>query len=56
MEIKPRKYKNIEFRSTLEAKWARFFDLLGWSWKYEPFKLIHGTDIPAQLEDAGLKI
>ena len=44
MEIKPRKYKNIEFRSTLEAKWARFFDLLGWSWKYEPFKLIHGTD------------
>lgn len=42
MEIKPRRYKNIEFRSTLEAKWAKFFDLLEWEWKYEPFKLVNG--------------
>ncbi|ELB2852744.1 hypothetical protein HJ049_03810 [Vibrio parahaemolyticus] len=41
MEIKPRIYNGVEFRSTLEAKWARFFDLLGWDWKYEPFKLTH---------------
>ena len=42
MEIKPRLYKNVHFRSTLEAKWARFFDLIGWIWVYEPFKLVHG--------------
>lgn len=35
----PTKYKNIQFRSRLEAKWAAFFDLLGWSWEYEPFDL-----------------
>jgi hypothetical protein len=32
-------YKNIQFRSRLEAKWAAFFDLLGWRWEYEPFDL-----------------
>jgi hypothetical protein len=30
------KYKGILFRSRLEAKWASFFDLLGWKWRYEP--------------------
>ena len=30
------KYKGILFRSRLEAKWACFFDLLGWKWRYEP--------------------
>ena len=25
-------------RSRLEARWAAFFDLAGWSWKYEPIE------------------
>ena len=29
-------YRNIVFRSRLEAKWAVFFDEMGIEWKYEP--------------------
>lgn len=32
-------YKGITYRSRLEAKWACFFDLLGWPYEYEPFDL-----------------
>ena len=32
-------YAGVEFRSRLEAKWAAFFDLAGWSWEYEPHDL-----------------
>lgn len=32
-------YRQFEFRSRLEAKWAAFFDLCGWSWSYEPIDL-----------------
>ena len=32
----PTEYNGIQFRSRLEAKWATFFDLLNWSWEYEP--------------------
>jgi len=35
----PTKYKDIQFRSRLEAKWAAFFDLMNWNWEYEPFDL-----------------
>ena len=35
----PTKYNGASFRSRLEAKWAAFFDLLGWKWVYEPFDL-----------------
>ena len=28
-------YAGHRFRSRLEARWAVFFDALGWSWKYE---------------------
>jgi hypothetical protein len=35
----PTVYKDIEFRSRLEAKWAAFFDAAGWRWEYEPFDL-----------------
>jgi hypothetical protein len=35
----PTEYAGIRFRSRLEATWAAFFDLLGWSWEYEPFDL-----------------
>ncbi len=33
----PTLYHGIQFRSRLEAKWAAFFDGLGWPWAYEPF-------------------
>lgn len=29
-------YSGVHFRSTLEARWAVFFDVLGRSWDYEP--------------------
>lgn len=29
-------YAGYRFRSRLEARWAAFFDLLGWKWDYEP--------------------
>lgn len=32
-------YRGIRFRSRLEARWAAFFDLAGWTWEYEPFDL-----------------
>jgi hypothetical protein len=37
----PVKYNDVEFRSTIEAKWAAMFDLLRWPWEYEPIKLNH---------------
>lgn len=33
----PTTYAGTRFRSRLEAKWAAFFDMLGWKWEYEPF-------------------
>ena len=33
------KYAGTIFRSRLEARWAAFFDVFGWSWVYEPFDL-----------------
>lgn len=33
----PTLYKGVLFRSRLEARWAAFFDLAGWTWEYEPF-------------------
>jgi hypothetical protein len=39
ISAKETKYKDIMFRSRLEAKWACFFDLVGWDWIYEPFDL-----------------
>lgn len=35
----PTTYNGCRFRSRLEAKWAAFFDLAGWSWVYEPIDL-----------------
>ncbi len=36
----PTTYRNVRFRSRLEARWARFFDALKWPWLYEPFDLL----------------
>lgn len=35
----PTRYAGVQFRSRLEARWAAFFDLVGWRWQYEPFDL-----------------
>jgi hypothetical protein len=35
----PTECAHTQFRSRLEARWARFFDLVGWRWEYEPFDL-----------------
>jgi hypothetical protein len=32
-------YNGTNFRSLLEARWAAWFDLVGWKWDYEPFEL-----------------
>lgn len=33
---KPVTYKGVQMRSTLEGRWAVFFDALGIPWEYEP--------------------
>lgn len=33
---KKTKYRGIEFKSQCEARWAALFDILKWSWEYEP--------------------
>jgi len=35
----PTLYRGRQYRSRLEARWAAFFDLLGWQHEYEPFDL-----------------
>lgn len=39
MNAIPTKYAGVQFRSRLEARWAAFFDLLGFEWNYEPIDL-----------------
>lgn len=39
MHAIPTSYGGVNFRSRLEARWAAFFDLLGWPWEYEPIDL-----------------
>lgn len=35
----PTVYRGRRYRSRLEARWAAFFDLVGWRHEYEPFDL-----------------
>lgn len=50
MHAIPTTFADTNFRSRLEARWAAFFDLIGWKWTYEPLDaegyipdfLIHG--------------
>jgi hypothetical protein len=35
----PTLYRGRTYRSRLEARWAAFFDLLGWQHEYEPYDL-----------------
>lgn len=41
MEIEsiPTEYAGVLFRSKLEATWARFFDVIGLRWEYEPCQI-----------------
>ena len=36
IQAKPTIYNGVQMRSRLEAKWAAFFDQIGWRWEYEP--------------------
>lgn len=53
----PTTYRGVNYRSRLEARWAAFFDVIGWQYTYEPFDaagyipdfLIHG-DRPLLIE------
>lgn len=29
-------YDNLEFKTRLQARWAAFFDMVGWEWKANP--------------------
>lgn len=33
------RYAGVEFRSLLAARYAAFFDVCGWKWKYRPIEL-----------------
>jgi hypothetical protein len=35
----PTKWRGVQFRSRLEARWAAFFTAVGWEWSYEPLDL-----------------
>lgn len=39
----PTRYNHVLFRSRLEARWAAFFDIVGWKWDYEPLDLCGWT-------------
>lgn len=39
MQAIPTKHKGRIYRSRLEARWASFFDLMGWKYEYEPYDL-----------------
>jgi hypothetical protein len=57
MKAIPTLYRGNVYRSRLEARWAAFFDVIGWCYTYEPFDtngyipdfLIHG-DRPLLVE------
>lgn len=34
--VLPTVYRDVHFRSRLEARWAVYFDMIGVSWQYEP--------------------
>lgn len=39
IDAKPTLYAGVVFRSKLEATWARFFDVIGVAWEYEPCQM-----------------
>ena len=60
----PTTYGGTRFRSRLEARWAAFFDLVGWKWEYEPVDfdgwcpdfLVHrAVPVYAEVKPVGLR-
>ncbi len=53
-----RKGERVLFRSTLEARWSVYFDVMGFEWKYEPFRYDIGGGITYtpdfKVDDIGL--
>lgn len=45
----PAVYDGVEFRSTLESQWARYFNMREWAWMYEP----EGCVLPIPRRDGG---
>jgi len=45
----PTRYNNNEYRSRIEARWAAWFDMVGWSFEYEPI------DLPGWIPDFIIK-
>jgi hypothetical protein len=52
----PTLYRGVRFRSRTEARWAAFFDELGWQWLYEPHDLEAYVPDFALLFDAPLLV
>lgn len=52
IKSKPTVYNHTKYRSRLEARWAAFFDEIGWRYQYEPYNfkgwtpdfVIYGSD------------
>ncbi len=54
MKAIPTKYAGVQFRSRLEARWAAFFELVGWTWAYEPIDLAgYIPDFVVSVDDKG---
>jgi len=52
----PTEYAGVRMRSRLEARWAAFFDRVGWPWAYEPLDLNgYIPDFALLFEDHGRK-
>lgn len=49
------KYKGYNFRSRLEARWAVYFDAMGWKWEYEKEGYDLGGDLGYYLPDFWLE-
>jgi len=43
IRVLPTTYREVRFRSRLEARWAVYFDLIGLDWRYEP----EGYELPS---------
>lgn len=51
----PTLYRGRQYRSRLEARWAAFFDQIGWKHEYEPFDLGEWSpDFGVEIPFAGL--
>ena len=50
IKARPTMYAGVQMRSSLEARWAAFFDIVGWDWQYEP------TDLAGYIPDYTIQL